>query len=161
MADDEDIELPPSVSDSGAEPAPPSDVELPPDVLSEGGEESAAPPLDVPLPPPVGTPGRCTCRNMCYDKVSSQWVQYHREQHLKLPQREQGERHFHAVAQQVCDTDGNVKPGRTQWTLQWGPCLPAFLGVCPCSGAWSRGQVEETIAAWGCAACRKTTTASS
>ena len=104
MADDDgEVSLPPSVSVSD------SDGDLPPDVLSEE-EGSPSPALE-------GT-FKCTCKNMCYEKVSPQAVRAFREQHKNLSEEDRARQVFAAVSLQVCDRDGKVKPGRTQWTFQ-------------------------------------------
>ena len=107
MADDDgEVSLPPSVSISD------SDGDLPPDVLSEEGSGN-----DVCSPcPALGT--KCACHNMCVAKVSLQAVRDFREQHLNLSEEDRARQVFAADRLQVCDRDGKVKPGRTQWTFQ-------------------------------------------
>ena len=94
MADDDgEVSLPPSVSVSD------SDGDLPPDVLSEE-EGSPSPALE-------GT-FKCTCKNMCYEKVSLQAVRDFREQHLNLSEEDRARQDFAAVSLQVCNQDGKV-----------------------------------------------------
>ena len=103
MADDDGVvSLPPSVSDG----------DLPPDVLSAEGSGS-----EVCLPGPA-LGATCACKNMCYEKVSLQAVRDFREQHLNLSEEDRARQVVAAVCLQVCDRDGKVKPGRTQWTFQ-------------------------------------------
>ena len=103
MADDDGGgSLPPSVSDG----------DLPPDVLSEEGSGNGVCSPRLPL----GT--HCACKNRCYEKVSLQAVRDFREQHLNLSEEDRARQVFAAVSLQVCDRDGKVKPGRTQWTFQ-------------------------------------------
>ena len=103
MADDDGgVSLPPSVSDG----------DLPPDVLSEEGSGS-----DV-CSPCLALGTKCACKNMCYEKVSLQAVRDFREQHLNLSEEDRARQVVAAVSLQVCDQDGKVKPGHTQWTFQ-------------------------------------------
>ena len=98
--------------DDGGVPPSVSDADLPPYVLSEEGSGSG-----VALPcPALGT--KCACKKLCDEKVSLQAVLDSRQEHLNLSEEDRAPQVFAAVSLQVCDRDGQVKPGRTKWTFQ-------------------------------------------
>ena len=104
MADDGEVSLPPSVSDS----------DLPPDVLTEDDVPDLVVESDSENDAPGPVLGSiCCCMNKCEEKVSLQAVLDSREQHLQLSKEDRAQRLFAAVSQQVCDRDGKEKPGRT------------------------------------------------